>query len=372
MTASQIVSQFGEENVSEVVRQAVNTDAHEAWFKVCHLICEDRDQETHFPYVSVYWEEGKESPLSVGGYEEFPVLVPRWEVRGNDFYGYGPGWKALGESKMLQELRSDYLTAQQMMIQPPVFGPASLRERRVNLFPGAMNYLDDKDSFIKPIHQFVPDIQGQLAAIQESRNMINKLFYSDLFLSIAGANNPQWTAFEVQARQQERLQMIGPVVLNLINELYDPLIGRVFGIMNRRGMFLEPPEELIGSEIKIEYVSILALAQKASGLSELSNLMGVIGQVAQMQPEVADKLNCDAIVDQFVRTTNIPAAIIRPDSDVEAIRQQRAQQAQQAQEMAAAQQVAATARQGAGAVKELGTADGNLLNSLIGGGGIDE
>jgi hypothetical protein len=359
MTASQMVSEFGELNVSEAVKQAVISDAPETWFKVCHLICEDRNHETRFPFMSVYWEDGKENALSVGGYEEFPVLVPRWDTRGNDFYGYGPGWKALGEVKMLHELRKDYLTAQQMSIQPPVYGPSELRERRLNLFPGGMNYTD-KDAALKPIFQVNPDIPGQMAAIQQSQDMINKLFYSDLFILIAGADNPQWTAFEVQVRQQEKLQILGPVIQNLIHELYDPLIERVFSIMNRRGMFSEPPEELYGQEIKIEYVSTFALAQKASGLSEINNLLGVIGQVAQFNPEVTDKLKADAIVDQYINTTNIPATIIRADDEIDAMRQQRAQQAQQAQEMAAMQQIAGAAKQGAGAVKDLGATEGIL------------
>ena len=369
MSAEQIVSQFGSA-ASESVKQAVNSDAPDTWFRICQLICVDKDHETRFPFLSVYWEDGKDSPLDVGGYEEFPVLAPRWEVRGSDYYGYGPGWMALSESKSLQEMKKDYLTAQQLVIQPPVYGPSELRSRRLNLFPGGMNYTDN-DAALKPIYQVNPDIPGQLAAINESRNIIHKIFFSDLFLMIAASDNHNMTAFEVQVRQQEKLQVLGPVIENLVHELLDPLIGRVFMIMNRRGMFPSPPQELFGHEIKVEYVSILALAQKASGLGELNNLMGIVGHVAQMQPDVIDKIDGDAIVDQYIRTTNIPAAVIRSDDVVNDIRQQRAQQAQQAQEMAAMQQMAATAKQGAGAAKDLNamdmSGDNSLINSLTGG-----
>ena len=84
----------------------------------------------------MYWEEGKtERPLRVSGYAEFPIVAPRWEVVGGDFYGRGPGWNALGESKTLQELRKDYLVAQKMTIQPPMMGPSSLRGTHRDLRP---------------------------------------------------------------------------------------------------------------------------------------------------------------------------------------------------------------------------------------------
>ncbi|MDR3321828.1 MAG: head-tail connector protein [Synergistaceae bacterium] len=364
MTAAQMKERFGEDNLSEQVKQALNGNTPEEWFKVNHFICEDEDHDTRFPFMSVYWEEGKDTELGLGGYEEFPVLIPRWETIASDFYGYGPGWLALGESRTLQEMRKDYLVAQQLNINPPVYGPESARNQRVNIFPGGINFVTS-DVGLKPVFQVNSDIQGQLVAIGQSQQMINQMFFGDLFLMIASMDNRNMTATEVQVRQEEKMQMLGPVIERLEHELLDPLIVRTFSIMFRRGMFPEPPEELMGREIKIEYISLLALAQKAGGLTELQNLLALVGGIAGMSPEVVDKLNADEFVDQFIRLTNIPSVLIRSDEEVAALRDARAAQMQQAQQMASMSQMAASGAQAAGAVKDLSTADLSMLNGVM-------
>jgi hypothetical protein len=372
MTAGQMRERFGEERLSDNVRAALNQGRHGAWFKVCHLICEDDARETRFPFIGVYWEEGKELELGLGGYEEFPVMAPRWETVASDFYGYGPGWLALGESKTLQAMREDYMIAQKMAINPPVVGPDMGRNARYDTRPGAVNHTTDPNAKYGPLFTVSPDIPGQLAAMEGSRQLLNQIFYADLFLMIAGLDNRDMTAREVQIRLEEKFQMLGPVIERLEHELLDPAISRVFNIMNRAGMFPPPPEELEGREVKLEYVSMLALAQKSGSLGDLSNMTAMIAGLAGLDPGVVDKLKADEIVDQYVRMTNIPAAVIRSDDEVAAMRQARAQQQQQEQEMMAAREMAGIARDGAGAAKDLAAApvqQGSVMDAMFNGGG---
>ena len=79
----------------------------------------------------------------------------------------------------------------------------------------------------------------------------------------------QMTAREVMERTQEKLQQLGPVVERLLSEFLNPIIERVYSVLDRAGVF--PPvedEELLdqlnGQEVKIEYISPLAQAQKMS------------------------------------------------------------------------------------------------------------
>jgi hypothetical protein len=367
MTAGQMRERFGEDRLSDSVKQAINNDNPEKWFKVHHIIVEDSDHETRFPFMSVYWEPGRETELGLGGYEEFPVLVPRWETIASDYYGYGPGWLALSESKTLQELRRDYLIAQKKAIDPPLMAPEGAVTRKISAEPGAVNYTTGVTPF-QALYQVNLDIPGQLTAIMSSQQMINQIFYSDLFLMIASMDVGKMTATEAQIRYEERMQMLGPVTERLEHELLDPLIARVFNIMNRHGMFPPLPEELAGQNVTIEYVSMLAIAQKSSGLSELNNLMTIIGGLAQMNPEVIDKLAVDEVVDQYVRLSNIPAVMIRSDEEVAELREARAAAQQQAQQLAEAQQTAAALKQGTGAIKDLATApaqEGSVMDAMF-------
>jgi hypothetical protein len=370
MTAGQMRGRFGEDRLSEHARGAAERGRPEEWFIVNHIIVTDENHDTPMPYLSVYWEEGQERELEAAGYEEFPVLCPRWETIGSDFYGYGPGWLALSESKALQQMWYDMLAAQELLINPPVFAPEMAKNAEVDIRPGRVNYLTSPTP-IQPVFQVRPDTQGQMAVIENSRQMINQIFYSDLFLMIAQLEMGKMTATEAQIRKEERMQMLGPVIERLEYELLNPLIGRTFGIMNRLGMFPQPPKEMEGRRMTIEYVSMLALAQKSSGLSEIGNLLAMMGQVAQMSPEVVDKLDADELIDQYVRLTNIPSALVRTDEETAALRQARAEQQRQAQEMMAMQAQAASMKQGASAAKDLATApvqEGTVMDALMKGG----
>ena len=70
--------------------------------------------------------------------------------------------------------------------------------------------------------------------------------------------------------QQEKLQQLGPVVERLQDEFLSPIIERTYNILERMGAFPPIPddvaERLSAEEVKIEYISPLAQAQKMSGL----------------------------------------------------------------------------------------------------------
>lgn len=44
-------------------------------------------------------------------------------------YGKGPGWYAEGEAKALQLMKKDMLTVAELMVKPPMKGPAELQNR---------------------------------------------------------------------------------------------------------------------------------------------------------------------------------------------------------------------------------------------------
>ena len=133
--------------------------------------------------------------------------------------------------------------------------------------------------------------------------------------------------------------------------------------MDRFGLIPQPPEELDGQELKIEYISMLAQAQQMVGLGGIDRLTEFVGGVAQIQPEVLDKLDADETIDQYARMLGVPAAIIRSDENVAEMRQQRAEQQQQAQQMEQMSQMAQAANQGSGALRNISQAQQMQPNS---------
>ena len=179
------------------------------------------------------------------------------------------------------------------------------------------------------------------------------------------SDNKNMTATQVNAINNEQMMMIGPVYERLDHELLDPFIGRTFGIMDRMGLIPPVPEELAGQELEIEYISMLAQAQQMVGLGGIDRLTTYAGEIAQLNPDVLDKFDADEAVDQYARMLGVPAAIVRSDETVAEMRHRRAEQQAQMQQMAAAAQMAQTANQGAGAVRQAAqAAEGGGLGQI--------
>src|SRR5690606_18719190 len=97
--------------------------------------------------------------------------------------------------------------------------------------------------------------------------------------------------FEIAERKEEKLLALGPVLENVYNGQLEPVIDRTFAILNRRGELPPPPPDLEGKELKVEYVSMLAQAQKAVATGGIERGAAFIGNLAAVKPDVLDKLD---------------------------------------------------------------------------------
>ena len=182
----------------------------------------------------------------------------------------------------------------------------------------------------------------------------------------------------VKERTQEKLQQLGPVVERLLSEFLNPIIERVYSVLDRAGVF--PPvddEELLdqlnGQEVKIEYISPLAQAQKMSSLVNIEQYFAFIMSLAQANPNIVNKFNFEEAANTYGVNLGVPAKIIRSDDEYQEILAQQAQaQAEQEQQMQL-MQAAQLAPQMASAAKQATDAanDGNpALQQWLGMDGV--
>lgn len=95
MTVRQLVQEFGLNNVSESVKSMWESGTYEKWIEVMHSVYPNIDRDTskldskNKPFKSVYYEVGGDNDklLRESGFDEFPIMAPRWEVNGEDVYG---------------------------------------------------------------------------------------------------------------------------------------------------------------------------------------------------------------------------------------------------------------------------------------------
>jgi hypothetical protein len=149
------------------------------------------------------------------------------------------------------------------------------------------------------------------------------------------------------------------------SEALDPAIKRIFSIGKRAGLFPPIPEQYANMPLEIQYVSILSVAQRAVGTAPAERLLGLVGNLAAIYPDVMDIPDFDVLITNYARDIGIRESELKDSKQVQVERQMRQQQ-QQMQSMVEA------APDMAGAAKNLSETDvgggANALEQLMGGG----
>lgn len=376
MTVKQLVELFGLESCSERVREWHKDGRLTQRVDVLHCIWPNSDYKEGAPgpngkaFLSYWWEAtttDTDGFLRESGYHEFPVMAPRWETTGTDAYGHGPGWAALGDCRALQLYERRSAQAVDKIVNPPMAAPTTAQSGVISLLPGEVSFIDGlgQGQALRPAVQ-VDSRAVDVAEmkIQRHEQRINEAFYADLWLLLSSSDTTM-TAREVSERREEKLLQLGTVIEALNDELLDPIIDRFFNILQRAGQIPEPPEELQGVELKIEYISIMAQAQKLLSTTGLERLAAFVGNLSQLSPAALDKLDLDQLVDEYADSLGVPPATVRPDEEVAAMRADRAQQQQQQAQLEQAMAGADVAKK----LSDTSLESGNALDEMLRGVG---
>jgi hypothetical protein len=390
MSVSGVVDAFGYEHCSPKVQDLYDRGSLDQWVLLCQA-CEPNRAHNPGDATSKAWsnvwfelEEGADQKdfLKVSGYRTFPCCAPRWNVNGEDIYGYSPGMDALGDVRALQQLERRKLATADKIVNPPMVAPAALRNQRVTLLAGDTTYLDAQTpagSRFEPALIIPPTaITVDEQSIQIHERRVKDAFFATLWMMISEDDRATpATAEEIRAKQDEKMLQLGPVLERLHDELLDPLIDRTFEIMLNRHMIPPPPPELQRAaengddELRVEYKSILAQAQKLVGIAALDRQVAFTGNLAKATGDssVIDILDTDRMTRDHQEMVGTDPETLRSPEAVAAIREQRAaaQKAQaDAEQAATAAQAAAHAGKAAQSLAAAPLNDPNGPSALTG------
>jgi hypothetical protein len=341
MPAQAAVSKFGFENVSRDIQNIANKNPFDD-IDLVHVVRPraeydpNKKDKKNMPYQSVYFEYGSGHIISIGGFLEHPYVIPRYLKASTEQYGRSPGMNALPDVKVLNKMVENSLKAAAKQIDPPLLIPDDGMLAPIRMSPGSINYYrSGSRDRIEPLN-INANTSITINNENQRRDAINKMFHID---QLVVTENRNMTATEVIQRQEEKMRILGPVLGRLQSELLSPLITRVFNILLRNGLFIQSPDILQQQELKIEFVSPMALAQRGQELQSLMRGLEIFGSLAQTMP-VMDYIDENGLVKQIISILGLPAKVIKSDAEVEQIRSDRAEQ--EAQQMEMQQQMAET------------------------------
>ena len=334
MTVRQIVQKFGEGSLSPRIKRMYEKKDYDKEVELLHCVYPREDVQkgkkaaTMLPVASVYLDEKDQHVLAEGGFDEMPYMVSRWSKAIGEVFGRSPAMTALPDIKMLQEMMKTTIKAGQKIVDPPLLVPDDGVLGPVRTIPGGLNYYrSSTGARIEPLLTG-GNIPISFQMMEDLRNRIRMTFFLDQLQFQGG---PQMTATEVIERTERTLRLLGPTLGRLQSEFLGPMIERIFGVLSRAGKLPLAPEILSEQQLKIEYVSPLARAQRQTETQGIMRTLEFIGPIAGMDPQAAQIVKGADTVRHIAELNGVPPKLLKSDDDLmeEAKAQQQAMAAQQ-------------------------------------------
>jgi hypothetical protein len=364
MTVRQIVQKWGEKSLSPRIKRMYEKQEFDKEIDLLHCVYPRDDVDrgkraaTMLPVASVYIDEKEHHVLAEGGFDEMPYMVSRWAKTVGEVFGRSPAMTALPDIKMLQEIMKTTIKAAQKVVDPPLLVPDDGVLGPVRTIPGGLNYYRaSSGARIEPLLTG-GNIGISYEMMTDLRDRIRTTFFLDQ-LQFQGA--PRMTATEVVERTERTLRLLGPTLGRLQSEFLGPMIERIFGVLSRSGRLPEPPESISEQELKIEYVSPLARAQRQTETQGIMRTLEFIGPIAGLDPQAAQIIKGADTVRHIAQLNGVPPMLLKSNEELmeEAKAQQEAQAAQQ--QMMQGAQVMDMMQKGANVAKTAGDAGLSLV-----------
>lgn len=337
--------------LSRAVRNLIQRKSWHTIVPCMHLIERNPDYDPtvkmglrSFLYRSVWVETGntdKNMLLRKSGYSSKMFWAPRWESVGSRVYSdAAPGFMALPDLREMQLAARRRGSARDKLVLPPMKVPIGLQSSLLRLDAGSLNYAAASD-----LEGLVPLYTTPYQAVQtlredhnELRNDVGSAFFTDLFMAISQREGVQpLNDLETSLRDAEKYTQLGPVVDRVNVEMLEVVIDRAYEILDRTGQIPPAPKEVQGVPLIVDFVSMLAQAQRASENAAIERTARFVGYLAGIYPEAAAKFDAMQAIDEFATGTGTPPKIIRSDQVVEKMVAEQQQKQQQMETAAMAQ-----------------------------------
>lgn len=363
-TALQAATRWGIESLSKEMQDEVKERAPEKKHKFLLFIGKrhvreiQKENKQNLPVAAVWIDVKGRKIVEESGYNEFPAMVHRFDKRPFIPWGFSPAMKALPFARILNTVAKTNLRSMMKLTDPPIALPDNAFLVPFNTNPRAVNYYKKDAMTGKDIFPFgnYGDPQAGLNTLEYYSMKVKALMYNDVFMKFSNIgkqmNNP-----EAMELMNEKMTMLGPAVGRYMSEVLNPVVQRVIGILWRKGRLPELPDEMrMDPGYEIDFVGILAQAQRRTELNTLMTGLGVLGQMAQYSPDVLDKVDPDKVVDEVWSITGAPVHTLRDDAEIQKIREGRAENQMKMQELQSAQVGAVAGKDAAQAEKTMAEA----------------
>lgn len=341
-TALQAVTRFGPDKVHpDVLRESTNSRQPDKKHMYTLYIGPNWERNPmamdtkNKPYISHWIDDAHQVIINTGGFDEMPALTHRFYRRDESVWGYSPAMIGLTDARLLNAKAKTLLRAEMKAADPPQAMPHNAFLAPYNGNPRGTNTYQKGKLSRDDIFSFGTD--GNIPVGQDSVEYAKKALSSHMFTNVFQAfdgitkqmNNP-----EVFERIAEKMSLLGQPVGRFIT-VWGESIHRTIALLDRQGRLPEPPDEIKQDpSYEIDFLSVLAKAQRNPELNSMQNALQMVAGMASFSPDVIDKIDADKGVDAIWGITGAPVQMLRDDEEVQNIREGRKEKEAAAQQAA--------------------------------------
>jgi hypothetical protein len=276
------------------------------------------------------------------GFHEFPVSVMRYQPITGCPYGFTPNFFLMPEVRRLyrqQELADKLGLA---TLAPPLAALAKY-EGMIRRGPLGITYVDDMDEAPVPLHSATGDIKFGMERIEDAKQDIERTLGVDFFKMFSSLDDPKITATMARLMEAEKAINLGSpyhrTSLNLTS-----IIQRSWAMLYRVGNFFADPPEAMQSQQKnpvtgrpdvvmpeVAFENRMVQALRGAENIKLAEWLEVMGPLLQAHPEELANFDLQQLTRRTFRNTVAVEDVMRPEAEVEELKQEMAEQAAQQQ-----------------------------------------
>ena len=275
-------------------------------------------------WIEVIWAEDSLECVSERRMSFKPFVFWPFSRTASSPYGVGsPGESKMADIEGLNIMEKAKLNGIQLREQPPVKATEGLS---VNIVPSGITYLSQNQDF-----QYAPppgnsvEISNEIALKEQH---LREAYYVDYFLLLQQTIEQKRTATEASLLSDEKSQIMASFTSSLTYYFLEPVLEAVFAIELEHGAFPTPPKAIQGEEIKIDYISPLAVAQKkAQKYAPAREFVSQVLAFSEINSEILNKIKLDKFIDKAADLLNVDRDIIASEKEYKQLVEQQRQRA---------------------------------------------
>lgn len=346
-----------ENNYQEVI---ISENEHDKPFVLIRKIYRNPNYNpTIFNFDNAKWQstiilKEKKALLKQEFFNECPIAIGRWDKVQNSIYPDSIGRLILADVKYLNTIESDILQIIDSVKNPAMSVASGSRLSEIDLTTDGVNIIngDTIKDVLAPTYIPNIDLNRLEAKAEQKRIKVNSAFYIDMFSNMQDANAGDYTATEVNIRDQNNLRLLAPKISHLQAEFISSIVDRVASIILKRNpdnlTKITPSIDVLG--FKITYESEISTSYRLTDLNNILSYIANVNNISTVQANLTgsadstDNVDFDKVIQEVGDIMGVKNTVQRNEDEFMQIRKAKAQAKQQQQEIAQAQQASEIAK----------------------------